>query len=82
MQIEVVAVGGTRPAVAEILQRALKLAERPEVRTKVNIRVEEMALEQKTIVVRRFLIEDRLVVARRLERGPLHSERLNAHGCE
>ena len=41
----------------------MKLAERAEVRAEPNVRVEEIALEQKTIVVRRFLIEDRFVVA-------------------
>src|SRR5439155_27111795 len=63
MQIQVIAVGGTRPARAEVFERTLKLAERAEVRTELNIRVKEIALEQKTIVVRGLLIEERLLIA-------------------
>src|SRR5438067_1350756 len=63
MQIQVIAIRGTRPARAEVFERTLKLAERPEVRTELNIRVKEIALEQKTIVVRGLLVKDRLVIA-------------------
>ena len=63
MQIQVVAIRGTRTAIAKIFERTLKLAERAEVRAELNIRVEQIALEQKAILVRRFLIEHRFVVA-------------------
>ncbi len=52
MQIQVVAIRGTRSAVAEIFQRTLQLAEDSEVRRGVKIGVEQVSLEQKTVGIR------------------------------
>src|SRR5438093_630957 len=59
MQIQIVAVGGARAAGTEIFKRTLQLAEYAKVGCGVEIGVEQIALEQKTVVVRRFLIEYR-----------------------